>query len=51
MRKTIYQNAEEKKTAFMNAVGLRQLWEKAVRENWSKETQRQHGLYTINVVS
>lgn len=50
MEKVIYQNAEEKKAAFMKAVKLRQLWEKAVKENWSKEMQEQHGLYTINVV-
>lgn len=50
MKKIIYQNAEEKKAAFMKAVKLRQLWEKAVKENWNKDTQEQHGLYTINVV-
>lgn len=50
MKKVIYHSVEEKKAAFMKAVKLRQLWEKAVKENWNKETQEQHGLYSINVV-
>lgn len=59
MKKIIYQNAEEKKAAFMKAVKLRQLWEKAVilfvrllmnyLQNWKNYNLKYKMMIIINI--
>lgn len=44
-----YKTPEEAREAFTKAIQMRSIWERSVREKWSKEKAEAHGLRTIEI--